>query len=312
MVDVVIKQSDWSYIKEINEDIDLVYLDPPFYTQKRHKMAGNTGDIFFDDIWNTSDEYMDWLVDVVITSYDKLSKVGTLYSHNNFIINAELLTRLPDRIRNNYQTTIYWQRSHPHNNIKKSWGNIVDTILVITKTKNPFFNVQYKALDDKYKNNSFNHNDGVGFYSLTPITGEKSRIGYDYEYNGVRPKYGWRRNIDIIKEFDEKNLIHWGKNKPYKKLYSHESKGRPIQNFWNDIHPITRSEKNKRQYPTQKPVLLLERIIKASCPDGGVIVDPFAGSGTTGVASIILDIPNKVYLIDLNEDAISICSDNIK
>ena len=53
--------------------------------------------------------------------------------------------------------------------------------------------------------------------------------------------------LRAILKFDDKNLIHWGKNKPYKKLYLHESKGRPIQNFWNDIHPITRSEKNKRQ-----------------------------------------------------------------
>ena len=308
MVDVVIKHSDWSYIKDIPEDIDLIYLDPPFYTQKRHKMSTDNGDIFFDDIWNNFDEYIDWLVDVVTTSYDKLSNVGTLYSHNNFTLNAELISRLPDRIKKNYQTTIYWQRSHPHNNIKNSWGNIVDTILVISKTKSPYFNVQYQELDSTYKNNSFNNKDEVGHYSLTPITGEKSRIGHNYEYNGVTPKYGWRRKLEIIKEFDDNNLIHWGKNKPYKKLYLHESKGRPIQNFWNDIHPITRSEKNKRQYPTQKPVLLLERIIKSSCPVGGVVVDPFAGSGTTAIASINLDIPKKVYLVDMNEDAISICN----
>ena len=93
-------------------------------------------------------------------------------------------------------------------------------------------------------------------------------------------------SIDKLTALDEQNLLHFGKNMIYKKIYSHESKGVPIQNFWDDVYFISRSEKNKRKYPTQKPIKLLERIIKSSCPPDGWVLDPFCGSGTTGVAAV--------------------------
>ena len=64
-----------------------------------------------------------------------------------------------------------------------------------------------------------------------------------------------------------------------------ESKGVPIQNLWDDVYFISRSEQNKRKYPTQKPLKLLERFIKSSCPLNGWVFDPFCGSGTTAIAS---------------------------
>ena len=235
-----------------------------------------------------------------------------IYSHNNFEMNSYLLAGLPENIRSKFMTNISWQRSHPHNNIKKSWGNIVDSILVFTKTKNNYFNTQYTSLDEKYRKNSFNNKDDKGFYSLAPITGEKSRIGNMFEFNGITPKYGWRKNRKDIEDMHNNGLIHYGKNKPYKKTYLTESKGPPIQNIWSDIFPITRTEENKREYPTQKPIKLLERIIISSCPQNGKVLDPFGGSGTTLFASLKTKIPNYVKIIDKNPDAISIIQETLK
>jgi adenine-specific DNA-methyltransferase len=298
----------------INDDnlYDLIYLDPPFFTQRKHKMEKESGEVYFDDLWNSMDEYNLWLKNVVESCWNKLTPAGVLYSHNNFEMNAHLLCGLPEKIRNKFMTNISWQRSHPHNNIKKSWGNIVDSILVFTKTKDNFFEVQYNELDEKYRNNSFNNKDDRGFYSLAPITGEKSRLGYIFEFNGMKPKYGWRKNKEDIEKMDKDGLIHYGKNKPYKKVYLSESKGSPIQNIWTDIFPITRTELNKREYPTQKPIKLLERIILSSCPNGGKVLDPFGGSGTTLFASLKTNIPSYVKIIDKNPDAISIMNEGIK
>jgi site-specific DNA-methyltransferase (adenine-specific) len=54
-----------------------------------------------------------------------------------------------------------------------------------------------------------------------------------------------------------------------------------------------KSEKKEGKHPTQKPLGLLERIIKASTNEGDIILDPFSGSGTTGVSAIML---NRKYI----------------
>lgn len=303
---------EWDSFKGDDKEYDTIYLDPPFFTQRKHKMVKDDVEVSFDDIWDSEESYMDWLNNVFMSCYNKLSPSGLIYSHNNFEINSLLYSRLDKKVRNNYLTNISWQRSHPHNNVKKSWGNIVDSIMVFSKTKKNYFDVQYLPLNEYYKNNSFNNKDERGNYALAPITGEKSRIGHMFEYKGIKPKFGWRKSLEEIIKLDDNGYIHYGSNKPYKKIYDFESKGSPIQNIWTDIFPITRTEENKREYPTQKPIKLLERIIKSSCPKGGLVLDPFGGSGTTLFASIESGIPSYVKIIDRNQDAIDIINLGLK
>lgn len=286
---------------------DVIYLDPPFFTQKTHKMTTEKGVVIsFDDNWETFDEYIKWIVSVVEVCFSKLTSVGTIYSHNNFVINASILSNLPEVLRNKFITNISWQRSHPHNNIKGSWGNIVDSICVFAKSKTPYFKVQYSPLDETYRQNSFRNKDERGYYALAPVTGEKSRVGHKYEYKGYNPRYGWRKKKEDLIELDNQNLLHFGANKIYSKIYAEQSKGVPIQNIWTDIYPLTRSVQNQRKYPTQKPVKLLSRIIGSSCPPGGTILDPFAGSGTSLFAALETQIPDKVILIDRNPQSMEI------
>lgn len=296
-------------IDKLKLDVDVIYIDPPFCTQREFRLHAEDG-LGFDDNWKSKEDYINWLSEIVLKLFSKLKPTGTIYIHNNFESNAFLFTKLPKEIRKNYITTIYWQRSHPHNNIRSSWGNIVDTILVFGKTKKPSFKVQFLPLDKKYEKNSFNHKDKKGNYALAPITGERSRIGNMFEYKGVSPKFGWRRNKEDIKKLDKAGLIHFGKNKPYKKVYLSESSGRPIQNIWYDIFPITRTEKDRRQYPTQKPVKLLKRIILSSCPDKGIVLDPFAGSGSILKAVIEINDEEKKEIScicsDINKKAIEL------
>jgi len=296
-------------VDKLKSKVDLIYIDPPFCTQREFRLHAEGG-LGFDDKWKTKEEYLDWLSKIVIKLFSRLKPTGSIYIHNNFESNSFLFTKLPEEIRKNYLTTIYWQRSHPHNNISSNWGNIVDTIIVFGKTKKPFFKVQYSPLDEKYKNNSFNHKDKKGNYALAPITGERSRIGNMFEYNGISPKFGWRKKKEDIEKLDKEGLIHFGKNKPYRKIYLSESNGRPIQNIWYDIFPITRTEKDRRQYPTQKPVKLLKRIILSSCPDKGMVFDPFAGSGS--ILKAVIEINNEkkkeinCICSDINKKAIEL------
>ena len=280
----------------------LIYIDPPFGLNKNFKMKEDNGpEKGFGDNWDSQEDFLNWYSDIIEKCYMVLDKNGFLYCHNNFIMNALVLSKLS--ISSKLDTNISWRRSHPHNNIKNGWGNIVDSILVFKKGS-PRFNVQYSELDETYKNNSFGNIDERGNYSLAPITGEKSRPGHMFEFGGFNPKFGWRKPMKEIQKLDEQNLIHYGKNKPYKKMYLEDSKGPPIQNFWDDIHSVTRTEKQKREYPTQKPIGLLERIIESSSQVGDLVFDPFCGSGTTLLASN--NLRRSCITSDLNLDALDI------
>lgn len=60
--------------------------------------------------------------------------------------------------------------------------------------------------------------------------------------------------------------------------------GKQMKSVWRMTAP-GKSEKLHGKHPTQKPLALLERVLEAACPPGGAVLDPFNGSGTTGVAA---------------------------
>ena len=309
MSEITILNKPAEEITELDQTFDLVYLDPPFGLQRDFNMVEEDGrEKGFSDSWESFDDYIHWYANIVIQAYYKLDKNGWMYLHNNFIGNALVLSKVTPEIRDNFYTNISWKRSGPKNNIKNGWGNIVDSIMVVKKG-NPYFEVEYTSLDPVYSANSFKNKDEVGYYALAKVTGEKSRPCTRFEYKGYNPQYGFRITIEKLKELDEQNRLHYGANNLYKKIYSHESKGVPIQNFWDDVYFISRSEKNKRKYPTQKPIKLLERIIKSSCPRDGWVLDPFCGSGTSAIASF--NLGRNCVTMDINTDAIEIATETV-
>ena len=80
--------------------------------------------------------------------------------------------------------------------------------------------------------------------------------------------------------------IYWTRNgNPRLKKYLDESQGVPLQSVWDDIFPVNSQAEERIEYDTQKPETLLDRIIQASCPDGGLVADFFGGSGTTAAVA---------------------------
>jgi len=141
---------------------------------------------------------------------------------------------------------------------------------------------------------------------------DKERL-YAFEHNGVTysPSTGWRLSKEKLEEMVADNRIHFPKKptaNPYKKIYKHESKGKPCMDLWDDIHSIAQGNE-KRKYPTEKPEKLLERIIEMSSDEGDIVLDPVAGSGTTGVAAKRMG--RNFILFDINPDAVEIATDKI-
>jgi site-specific DNA-methyltransferase (adenine-specific) len=131
-----------------------------------------------------------------------------------------------------------------------------------------------------------------------------------YDYGG-RPKDRWPRKHDTILWYAKGD--HWRFERdavdriPYMApgLVGPEKAARgklPTDVWWMTIVPPASAERTG--YPTQKPVRLLERIVAASSLPGDLVLDPFAGSGTTGVAAARLG--RRWLLVDQNPAAVGI------
>jgi DNA modification methylase len=254
--------------------------------------------------------YLSWLFERLVLIHEHLCDSGSIFLHIG-TREAPYVSLLMDRIFGfaNWRSTITWQRSHPHNNMTKSLGNVSDFIFYYSKSDSFTFNLQYTPHDEKYLRNSFRNSDEKGNYALAPIIQERSRDGHFYEFKGLTPPFGWRVKETELKKLDEAGYIHWGSNRPYKKIYLSEAQGALLQNIWTDIHNITRTEVDSRRYPTQKPIKLLERIISLSSNENDLVYDPFCGSGTTLVAAKKLG--RKFLGTDISPDSIRISLDRL-
>lgn len=307
------------------QKFDLVYLDPPFFLNREFKLEATSDKAKFQGGWTEQDihkfaeeivgasgpqnlvNYLSWLLIRIIEIHRHLAETGSIYLHIG-TREAPYVSLLLDRVFgfNNWRSTITWQRSHPHNNMTKALGNVADFIYYYSKSSEFTFNLQYTPHDEKYLANSFNNKDEKGNYALAPIIQERSRQGHFYEFNGVTPPNGWRVKESELKRLSDLGYIHWGTNRPYKKVYREETQGALMQNIWTDIYNITRTDIDKRHYPTQKPLKLLERVIALSSNEGDLVYDPFCGSGTTLVAAAKL---GREYLgTDISSDAIEVAA----
>ena len=88
------------------------------------------------------------------------------------------------------------------------------------------------------------------------------------------------------------------------KRYLDETEGKPLQNIWTDVSRIGNTSSERIGYPTQKPLALLECIIKASSNEGDIVLDPFCGCATACVAAENLD--RRLIDIDISPKAVEL------
>jgi site-specific DNA-methyltransferase (adenine-specific) len=132
-----------------------------------------------------------------------------------------------------------------------------------------------------------------------------------FKFNTIYTDYSATTNIDQIlqqRKRDENGKCVYKTDENGNIISDNEKKGVPLSDVW-EIPFLNPKAKERVGYPTQKPILLLERIIQIATDEGDIVLDPFCGSGTTLVASKLL---NRKYIgIDFSEDAIKITKDRI-
>lgn len=133
------------------------------------------------------------------------------------------------------------------------------------------------------------------------------RLNLRYEWNGHKKQ--WYTTLEKMQQLHDDNRLQYNsKGVPRIKRFLDEMDGIPIRDVWNDISNIQNGE--KLDYATQKPVKLLERIIKMLTSEGDLVLDPFAGSGTTGRAAI--NLKRNYILFDISQKGKDEFSKSIK
>lgn len=185
-----------------------------------------------------------------------------------------------------FRNEIIWKRSSAHNDSKR-WGDIHDVILYYTKGKSFTWNAVHTPYDPAYVQQFYRHDDGDGRgpYRLSDMRSPSPRPNLMYEWQGYQPHAnGWAYKRETMQRLHDEGRIHYPAEKHRRlslKRYLSEMPGVAIQDVITDIGPLSAQAQERLGYPTQKPVALLERIIKASSNPGDVVLDPFCGCGTT-------------------------------
>ena len=250
-----------------------------------------------------------------------LKPTGSIYLHCDSTM-SHYLKIVMDAIFGsaNCRTEIVWKRTTAHSDTKqgrKQHGRIHDVVLFYTKTDDWNWNPVYTEYDREYVENfyRFVEPDTERRYQKDNLTGAKPGGDTSYEwrvkrlvgeewladlcdewrspipgweYKGVPPYQGryWAYSKEKMHGFAlAGRLVYAQSGMPRYKRYLDEMPGVPLQDLWTDIRPIGAQAAERLGYPTQKPLPLLERIIKASSNPGDMVLDPFCGCATTCIAA---------------------------
>lgn len=225
-----------------------------------------------------------------------LKSTGSLYLHCD-PTGSHYLKLLLDAVfgTKSFRNEIVWKRSDAHNDARQGaaqFGRVHDVILFYTKSNEWTWNTLYTPLPQSTQDSWYrNVEDGTGRrYNKADLTAAKAGGDTEYEWKGVRPPAGryWAYSREKMEQMErDGRLVYSASGRPYMKRYLDESKGVPVQDWWDDISMLRgiSGTGERLGYPTQKPEALLERIVAASSNPGDVILDPFCGCGTAVAAA---------------------------
>ncbi len=233
---------------------ELAYLDPPFSVGVRFgaRTPGRPrakGPVAYDDRWPSLEAYLGWLEPRIAATRDLLSNEGTLWLHldQRAVHEAKVAC---DRVfgRGRFAGEIVWV---PGNGSKSKRGPGIghQTLLVYTRTKTFIWNTADPSMREPF-----------AATSLSMHFGRADADGRRYRERVIAGK-AYRYYADL---------------------------GRAIGSVWTDCPSMVANTPLMAEttgYPTQKPLKLLDRIVRASSRPGALVVDPFMGSGTTLVAA---------------------------
>jgi adenine-specific DNA-methyltransferase len=280
----------------INRKVRLIYIDPPFATNQEFKSGeGRTSTIssspederaYEDKLVGA--EYIEFLRKRLILLREILADDGSIYIHIDWKM-GHYVKVLMDEIfgQERFINDITRIKCNPKNFERKGYGNIKDMILFYSKTEQYVWNEPREEMTEEDIQRLFPKVDEKGRrYTTTPLhaPGETRDGPTGQPWKGLKPPKGrhWRYSPEELNRLDEQGLIEWSSTgNPRKIIYADEvlAKGKKRQDIWEFKDPPY------PKYPTEKNLEMLKVIIQASSNPDDLVLDCFAGSGTTLIAA---------------------------
>lgn len=259
--------------------IDLVYIDPPYDSKAdykktislREKSAESDQSSFeekqYGDIW-TNDEYLQFMYERLVLTRELLKDSGSIFLHCDWHKSHHLRSLL-DEVFGPYrfQNEIIWNYSGWNRKNRTYFNKRHDSIFYYSKSDEPYFDPYKDAWESKEQY----------------VTQRKQKVLVD----------------DDGREYVLSDAGGGQRVKRY--LEDAIAEGRHIDDVWF-IDKLNNSDKERLEYPTQKPEALVERIVQSACPVGGLVMDFFMGSGTT--QAVAMKTGRRFIGVDINLGAI--------
>ena len=263
-MEIEIHNGDWLELLRAmpSAQVDLVYLDPPFFTQREHRLKtrDRTTEFSFDDKWGSVAEYAAFLDTRLRELRRTLKPSGSMFFHCDKTASHIARLLLDDIFEPaNFRSEIIWHY--------KRWSNSARGLLPAHQS--------------------------ILFYSKSE----------DYKFHTMLTDYSPTTNVDQLlqkRSRDKANKSVYARDENGDVVYSGHKNGVPLGDVWT-IPFLNPKAKERTGYPTQKPILLLERIIELVTDSGDLVLDPFCGSGTSLVAAKLLG--RKGIGIDISAEA---------
>lgn len=303
--------------------VDLIYLDPPFNSNKNYSapIGSEAAGAAFKDTWTLNDVDEAWhgeiadrdptlyaIIDAAGHAHGKsmksylimmavrimemrriLKETGSIYLHCDPTA-SHYLKMLMDAVFGvrNFRAEITWRRNRAKGLAFKGYPRNADILLYYSMSDDFIWNRLFLPHDPDYVKKFYRHvESGSGRrYRLDNLANpNKDRPNLTYEFLGAMRVWRWTK--ERMQEAYDQGLIVQTKPGavPAFKRYLDEMQGTPVDTIWDDVRGIQSHAKERVGYPTQKPLALLERVIKASSGKGSVVFDPFCGCATACVAA---------------------------
>ena len=296
--------------------VKLIYIDPPFATKSDFK--GSKDEKSYSDKVDSA-EFIEGLRERLIYLRDILAVDGSIYVHCDYRLNSYIRIIMDEVFGNaNFRNEIYARRKIK--NIQSQFEQVrqlntaVDTILWYSKNPEKRFKIPTKAstTETNYEqwNNFYNNQDRPTLrYTLLGISLEKGQWRWKKEkaelavknYFEFKEKYSKEMSLYEywLKTGKEKRFIKRepGSTRCYYWIPPKEIVN--VDSYWGDIYAYDNSP---GYYPTQKSEILLERIITSHSNANDLILDVFAGSGTT--AAVAEKLGRRWIVCDFGKHAI--------